>query len=402
MIYLQYYKMRKQYFILELKNCIAIIKKNLLTMLVVVLILAAAFTAVNFLITQKTGNTPIHCAVVINEDDDMTRMIMRYISHEKSIEAISDFTYCDNESAFSMLESNEVNAVIDFGEDFFNDVNNGQNTPLKVYIREDSDYLTVLFAGMLYSAQGYVQNTEATVYSFLTTVRDEDGIPKDPKLHIGDYIALKYGQLILHRSNIYEDRIISPIGTIDKYEYLFTCFIIIFILYCISMFDDMYDDSASSFGKVLRVYGIGAAALSFIRESVMLVAVTILSGLLVLIKSITYSLLEREVPVNPAVYPGIFISILAVVSLYNMLMNLIGRKPIGKLLIVCIFAFMAISSGIIIPYAFMPSFLIVAGKINPLYYTNNIICNRNVAISLAITFILIVIENLVVIKCEKQ
>ena len=393
--------MRIKYFVLELKKSLEIIKKNCLIFFITILFLAAAFAAVNFLITQKIVSNPMKVAVVVNEDDNMTKMIMRYISHEESIKDISEFEYCNKDNAFSMLYSNEVNAVIDLGYDFFDDVNNGTNTPLSIYIRDNSDLITIAFAGMLYSAQGYVQNTEAAVYSFLKVIDENQCTVKELNMNIGDYLALQYGKLILHRQNLFDNDIVSSYGSSDIYGYFFICILVFLNIYIILNFGAMYDKSDCSFGKVIGIYGVTPLNKSLIKQSVIAIPAIAFTALFLIIKHIVFSIFNIKAEEGVLYFIGLFLTIIGIVSLYNMIMSFLGNKPFSLLFVIFFFSILLISSGILIPYTFLPSFFEYIGKISPLYYTNNIIFAQSPFISIVVSFLFIVFENIMVIKCER-
>jgi len=83
--------MIKQYYYLQLKNSIQIIKKNLICLLCVLSILTVALAAVNFLMEKNINNSFIKVGIVTDEDNAEIKALMRYISHESSIENLASF-----------------------------------------------------------------------------------------------------------------------------------------------------------------------------------------------------------------------------------------------------------------------------------------------------------------------
>lgn len=394
--------MKKKYFVLELKKSIEVFKKNFLMFILTALVLTAAFAAVNFLISKKMVTQPLRVAAVINEDDSMTKMIMRYISQEESIKNISEFEYCSQSDAFDKLYNEEVNVVISFKEDFFEDVNNGTNTPLTVYIRNDSDLITKVFTGMLYSAQGYVQNTEAAVYSFLKLIRDDGSAINDLDMNVGDYLALQYGKLILHRQKIFDNNIISPYGYTNAYEYYFTCIEVLFIIYIVISFSPMYETSDESFGKVIRIYGLNSLNQSLIKQTVIIIPVMIIAVFTFIVKVIAFRVLDVNVSDGYLYMLGLLVTVVGIVSFFNMVFTFGGRKGITGIFALLLLFVMFISSGMLLPYSFLPHFFEYLGKLSPLYYSNNIMFGNKPIFSLFISLLFIILENIMVIKWEKH
>ena len=394
--------MKKKYYYLEFKNCIAILNNNIKNLFLVILILAAAFAAVNFFIGKNTVFEPVKVAVAIDENDKMTKMIMRYISKEDSIKNIAAFEYTDKDDAFNKLSETKVNVVIDFGPDFYNDVNNGKNTPLCVYIREDSDLLTVSFVNLLLSAEGYVKNTEATVYSFLKTA-NEGYVINEKGMHIGDYIALIYGNIILKRTRLYENVIISPLGEVDLYMYIFTSALLCLILFMITMFEGLYESSESSFGKVIKIYGISDTFQSLTKQSVISIVIYIISMIAYFTFLSVSNIRQMNISIEPFYVLSVLICIIGMTSLYNMIIYLLGNTAATKILIVFIYVIMTISSGIIIPFAYLPKGFMYIGKIIPLYYNGKLLLGNPNIFNIFMSFVFILVENIIVgAICKKR
>ena len=111
------------FFKTEFKNSIQMIKKTAIAYFLVILSLTAVFAAVSFLIEKDSVVKRIRTAIVIQQDDKMTAMLVRYISQMDSVKGVSEFVRTDRDTAFEMLKEDKVNVVVDLPEDFYDDVN---------------------------------------------------------------------------------------------------------------------------------------------------------------------------------------------------------------------------------------------------------------------------------------
>ena len=133
--------MIKQYIYLQFKNCIEIIKKNLICLLCIITVLTVALAAVNFVMGQNIDNSFIKVGIVNDEDNSEIKALMRYISHESSIEKIASFEYLDHNEAFSELSASNLNIVIDIPKNYYQNIDTGINTPLDIYVNDNSDII---------------------------------------------------------------------------------------------------------------------------------------------------------------------------------------------------------------------------------------------------------------------
>lgn len=393
--------MKKAYLLLQLKNCKEILKNHLKVLILAIFFLTAAFAAVNFLVEKKAFLEPIKVAVIVQEDDSMTKLILRYISHEKSIESIASFEYTDRESAFSMLSGGEANAVIDFGEDFFDNVNNGINAPLLVIIREDADSMTRALAELLTHAQGYVRNAESVVYSFLELKGEAE--LKEPEITLGDTIALIYANMILRRNGIFHGTVLSPLGEVDLTTYLFGSVLMIFLLFLTTSFEDLYDGSKSSFSKVIRIYGVSDAWQSLMKQAVLAMILFAMSLLLYAGYILALRLCGISQTFSVSLLPALLLVSVSLASLYNMLMMILSNHPSSRLLPPVLYVLMMLCANFPIPAVFLPKAFEILGRLTPFSYLGRVLFGDLGIVNLSVILFFIILENAVGgFVCKKQ
>lgn len=397
--------MIKQYYYLQLKNSIQIIKKNLICLLCVLSILTVALAAVNFLMEKNINNSFIKVGIVTDEDNAEIKALMRYISHESSIENLASFEYLEHDEAFNKLESNAINIVIDIPKDYYNNIDSGINTPLDIYINDDTDIITMAFVRILYSAQTYIQNSEATVYSILDTYHSGDYILKKNNIRIGDYVALIYADIIIHRFNIFDNKVISSFGELTSIQYFYIAFIFILTIYIVSFFNDLYSSDNQQFEKIIKVYGINISIQSISKQ---VVIGTFVIPVIIVFHIIVGSLINKffgDISFGIMFYISFIVINLSIISLYNMLSYILSKTKYKELIIFTLIILMLILSGCIIPNSYFPEILNIVSKIFPFEYARNVVfsgINNSInVISLLICTIYIIFENIVVIICDK-
>ncbi len=397
--------MIKQYIYLQFKNCIEIIKKNLICLLCIITVLTVALAAVNFVMGQNIDNSFIKIGIVTDEDNSEIKALMRYISHESSIEKIASFEYLDHNEAFSELSASNLNIVIDIPKNYYQNIDTGINTPLDIYVNDNSDIITMAFVRILYSAETYIRNSEATVYSVLDAYHTGDYIIKNNINRLGDYVALIYADIIIHRLNIYNDRILNSYGDISPVTHLYLVFIFLITIFVVNLFNDLYSKDNYQFERLIKVYGINGYIQSLSKQ---IVISSFVIPIVFVFHLITAGIINKyfgNIHFGILFYISVIVFILSVIALYNMLSYALTNTKFKELIIFILIFMMLILSGCIIPDGFLPDVINIWAKILPFEYTRNIIISgingSFNSISLSICLIYIFIENIVVIKCSR-
>lgn len=398
--------MIKQYFYLQFKNCIEIIKKNLICLLCIITVMTVALAAVNFVMGQNIDNSFIKVGIVTDEDNSEIKSLMRYISHESSIEEIASFEYLDHDEAFSELSASNLNIVIDIPKNYYQNIDTGINTPLDIYVNDNSDIITMAFVRILYSAETYIRNSEATVYSVLDAYHSGDYIIKNNINRLGDYVALIYADIIIHRLNIYENRIINSYGEISPIQHFYLVYIFLITIFVVNLFNDLYSKDNHQFERLIKVYGINGYIQSLSKQIVISSFVIPIVFVFHLITVGIFNKYFGYIHFGILFYISVIVFILSVIALYNMLSYALTNTKFKELIIFILIFIMLILSGCIIPDGFLPGVINIGAKILPFEYTRNIIIsgiNDSInSMSLTICLFYIIIENIVVIKCSRH
>ena len=394
------------FFKTEFKNSIQMIKKTAIAYFLVILSLTAVFAAVSFLIEKDSVVKRIRTAIVIQQDDKMTAMLVRYISQMDSVKGVSEFVRTDRDTAFEMLKEDKVNVVVDLPEDFYDDVNNGLNTPLNIYVKHDADKVTLAFVQILKSGTGYVKTVESTVYSFLDEYRLGEYEINDGYSSLGDHIAMCYATLILHRSRIFNTIIMSKYGNVGIYGYYICTLILLIIIYSAFSFSFMYKSEHRSIERKMRVYGMTSLRSAFARELVMTVHLSAIGIIIYLISYLISDHIEIDIySIRLEHILFIIICSFTISGLFEMIYSIAGSDyaAFGGLFSGIIFLIMC--SGMIIPLGKMPPWIRVISNINPLKYVFaallKCINGSEYLVALIPLLIIIIIQQSIGILCRK-
>jgi len=398
--------MFRAYFKTEFKNSISMIKKTAIAYVLVIFALTAVFAAVSFLIEQDSIVKKITTAVVIQPDDKLTSMLVQYVSQTESIKEVSKIVKVNRDDAFSMLDEKKANIVIDLPKDFYDDVNNGQNTPLDIYIRPDADNVTKAFVYILKSGAGYVQIAEATVYSFLDANRSGNHEIKTEYMPIGDHIAMVYADLIMHRSRLFNTAVLSEYGNVGAPLFYICSLILLIMLYCGLSFGFMYKNEHISIEKKMRAYGMTPFKTALIRELIMSIHISFWGVITYILLCFINDHFEYEIfEFNLSALIIIIVSSYTIASFYEMFYSIAGSdyRVFGGLFSAMVL--LIICSGMIIPLNRLPVWTRIISFINPVRYVFSSILysisGSVIALALVSLIVISVIQNVLGGICRK-
>lgn len=386
--------MIKNYLKLEFTKSIKVLCKSLFSIIIMLLLLTATFVAVSLVIKEDSIVNKIKVAVVIPDNDNATKMATRYISKMDSVETIADFEYLNKLSAFEGLKEDNIQVVINLPEKFFEDVNNGKNTPMEVYVNEGANRLTKSFAILISSAVNDVRVTEAVVYAFISASYDGNEIILN-NANIGDYIAMGLAKMILKRQSSFESVIVSEFGEIDAIQYYgFAILIIIMFLMGLN-FAYLYKKEQIAFSEKLRVYGVNTVYQAIIKTIVM-TTYTFIVGFIVYVFSgfIANRLGLYLWSANLSAIISLILISICTSAIFHAIYSLADNEYIASVFVVLTLSVLFICSGIIIPFTKMPSIVNYISYISPIRYVGEIGINGlffNLHIKQYIEFIIVVV-----------
>lgn len=334
-----------------------------------VLLIAAGVSVCSYMLLQTQLFRYIDVGVVIPEEEKLTKQIAQYISTMDSVQSICNFKYLTFDKVMEELESDEVQAVIALPENFYKDMDTGENTPATIYLPEDAPLNVKVFQELFLDGVSMVQISEAGTYAAIDTARQKEIQIK--KGDVGDFIVTMYIESILEREDIFESYTESPLGQMNVYQYYVAAFFSAVLLMMGLNFGFLYQSHGKTVEEKFRMYGIGAGKKAVIK-------ILVMTGILWILGMILYLLLCLATGTWEAFgvwadVKSIFLLLffcLSLASFFHIVYVIAGGGFHGTVLLLGVNIGMILCSGTVLPIAYFPEIVGKIGKYLPLSYWN--------------------------------
>lgn len=357
------------YLYIEIKKSFKIMQKTILFSIIGIVLLFVGIILIENKLQDKQNLELIDVAVIIPEEEGILKMGAQYLSSMDSIESICNFVYLDEESALDKLQNNEVQAVIVFPDNFYEDVYHGVNTPAVVYFPEESALNVQLFSELISDGISMLQISEAGVYSVLDVTREDRPAMKRSK--IGDFVADKYIGSILGRGKVFDTYVSSPYGKIDYTQYYYASFILITLLICSVNMGILYKKQEKVVSDKLRIYGLDSFKISMVKILTITLQLWMIVTVVYLISYIISEKLQLYFVYFEGYTIGGFVFVcLALATFIHAVYTLCQSGYQGTTVLLMTYVIMVIGSGIIVPITYLPDFFAGLSKIMPAYHWN--------------------------------
>lgn len=357
------------YFFLEYKKSIKVLLKSFGSTLMMLLLIIVGTWAVSHFVFQSHIFEPVKVGMVIDEEDEKVKMVTKVVSVMESVESICEFVYVDEEEAKDLLAKNELSAAIILPQDFYEDVDNGYNTPVKVYVSSQASLNQKVFQELLTDGVSLLRTSEAGVYSMLHVGKEYSAELSQRK--IGDVISEIYIEEAFYRGRVFASNVCSAFGEMDLHEYYFSAALTVFLLMTGLNYSFLYRKKTRAVEEKLKISGVGPLKVSIIK-------VMIMGNLLWLLSVMFYGVtcwVSEKINVSLFWFDGqtllyLIPQCLAIAAYFHMLYVISGKNGQGAVIVFAVNIFMILCSGSVIPVAYLPE---IAGKIGrylPLSFWN--------------------------------
>lgn len=255
------------YLWLEVKKSLMFVKRIWMTFCLVLLLLTAGIVVVTVALQKANVLTKVNVALLIPESEQETKTVADLAASLESIKSVCNILYYDDEEiAMRDLKEETLQALVVFPDHFYEDANEGINTPAKVYVLEQPGTSELLFRNMLKDGVSLLQTAEAGVYASLDTAKIYEARMSSKK--IGDLLMYQYVKKLLVRDVSFSKTVVSPIGTWTVSEYLFAALLMLAIFFPGLSLGYFYHRRQQAMERQLALLGIDAWRLSLIRVAV--------------------------------------------------------------------------------------------------------------------------------------
>lgn len=352
--------------------------KSVISMLVILCISIGGIAAISTFFLKSSAIAPVKVAVVVPEDETMTRMIVQYISGMDSVSAICQFKYMDETSAKTALAHQEVAAAVVLPPNLYENMYQGGSADVTVYILKSGKLNTQLFKELLNDGVSMLKTAEAGVFAAQETA----GMYKTQMddYEVANYIAYAYMEKALQRSQMFDTGVISPFGQMSMMEFYIASAVTIIVLFVGLNFGFLYQRESRAVAQKLKINGIGCVQQSITKITVMTIAVWMIqvcvylifagithfagrltlfaghsaghNGVLGLLQSVmAYS---GVVDAEPGVCVKMLLSSVAVAVWFHLCYAIAGDGKRGQGLLLGLNCLMIFGAGIVVPKAYMP------------------------------------------------
>lgn len=363
-------KIISRYFILEYKNCLKAIAKSVAGMFFVFFLLSIGIVACSMGIQKEQILPKLKVAMVVSEDERILNMAVQFAASLDSVESICEFCYMEEADARKGLETGDLQAVIILPVNFYEDIDNGINTPAEIILSNKDEVNSEVFGELLRSGVSYLQTAEAGVYAALDETKGETIQMERSK--IGNFLAECYARTLFDRMNVFEEKVVSPLGTIDYSQYIVITILLVILLAAGSNFSVLYQEKEKAVEQKLKGYGMNCIIFSMVKVLIMATCLWILWIFVYLGICILSAVFEMELLWwDASVIIFAYLGCVSIAAFFHLVYELSGNAAQGAILLLFINIGMVLCSGIIVPTAYLSEGAAALGKFMPVSFWSN-------------------------------
>lgn len=358
--------MLSNYFWLEAKRSLFVLKKSILSVICVLLALGSIATGMFFLMTETTVFPKVEVGVVIPEENTMVELITNYIASMDSVESVCDFSYVSYEEGERLLSEGSLQVVVVLPANLYEDLNSWQNVQATILLPEEETLGGRMFGQILSSGLGLLQVAEAGVKASYEISAGQS--LQMSRGELGYFLGMKYVGQVLDRMDTYDTLVISPTGTMTMLQFYFLgTLLAVCLLYGLN-FSYLYEKKQKPLQDKLRIEGVGLVKQGLVRILLMAIYLFVLE-LLIYAAGCTLSEVLGLYVIYfqwPSVL-GFMLLALAISVHFHLVYGIAGDEKKGAMLLLITSILMVLCAGLIVPSAYLPEAAQLVGEIAPLY-----------------------------------
>ncbi len=358
--------MLTNYFLLEGKRSLFILKKSIMSLACVVLAFAAIVLVVCQLMLQTTLFPKIEVGVVMDEDDQMMEVAANYISAMESVESVCNFQYVDYEEGESMLSEGELQVVIVLPANLYDDLNSLENANATILLPEGESMGVRMFGQILSSGVGLLHVAEAGVKASYTVSSGENMLITRSEL--GNFLATRYAAQALDRMDTFDELVISPTGIMSIIQFYFLCLLLCLCLIYGLQFSYLYEKQQKALQNKLCIEGVGKLQQALVKILLMSIYIFVLQLALYGLGHVVSQISELYfLELSLGAIPMMILLSIAISIHFHLVYTLAKDEKQGALLLLVTSVLMVICGGLLIPQAYLPEIAQWIGNVTPLY-----------------------------------
>ncbi len=363
-----------QYMRIEFKRAVHAFMSGMVTLIIISAITVGSAAALYALLQSLGVSEPVLIAVSMDDDDSMSEIVLRLLEGMDSISAVCELELTDPDDARAgVLDGRYASAII-LPRDFYNAVNTGLNPSALILVPADMTDGTREFTELMGTAASLVDTVESGIYS-VTDAGSLYGMSVS-RYDMEMYLTNIAYDTLLKRTKIFDESFETSLDADDLVSYYVVGAWLLIIMVTCTGFGYLYSKRTRSVEFSLRRNGLGPVKTGFVRFLVMIVQLSLITGIFAFIVHLisvflggkeedllvlaSYSLVEaRDVLLS---YVNVIPVLLSICGFTHLVYCLLGGREDSGLILLIVFMIMLIIGGCIVPSVFLPERVVMVGE----------------------------------------
>lgn len=359
-------KMVTNYFLLEGKRSLFVLKKSIMSLVCVVFALVAVMIGVFQLLMQTPVFPKIEVGIVSDVDSQMLDFAMGYLTGMESVESVCNFRYVDYEQGESMLSEGELQVVVLLPASLYDELNNLEHSKATIMLSEKEDLGVRMFGELLGSAVNLLQVGEAGVAASYKVTAHEMMLFN--RSDLGNFLALKYAFQALDRMDTYDDIVVSPMGLMSGVQFYYLTLLLCICLICGLNFSYLYEKKQKAMENKLRIEGVGYIQQSAVKIVLMGLYVFVVESAVYIAGCIVSQRLGlRFLEFNMGTVGILLLQAIAFGAHFHLIYSVAKDEKQGTLLLLISSILFVVCAGLIVPQIYLPEVAQWIGNLSPLF-----------------------------------
>jgi len=356
-----------QYIRLEYKKTAKSFLRILSSLLLAVVLIFAATAGAGYLLYHAGIFEPVRISFVIPDNESVTKAAVNMVGMMDSVKSICRFEYDTEEEARKKVREDRVQAAVILPEDFYNDVNYGKNTPVRIVFGKSITLNTAVFKELVNDGTSYIGITESAIYAVTDTSREYA-----MSLSVGDMENLLtdvFLQTVFQRGSSFNKTVLSPTGRFDIRQYYTAVVFAAVLLFAGLNFGFLYRRREKAVEEKLKICGVGPVKTGLVR---ILVMTSVLFGLSVVLYAAGSAAAEKFLKTGIGFAPRNIIRLLpaafSMAAFFHLIYSLCKSEMHAGMVLLMTDLIMLLAGGCILPVVYLPEFFQKAGQWLPLTF----------------------------------
>lgn len=340
---------------LDLKRTMKLLPSMLFTAVLLLAVLSGIVIGLVNTVYKDSPAIQITVAVIDENDNPLTDMVIQYIQGMESISESCRFVMVSEEEGFSMLREGSAAAALVLPDDMVEGILSGDNAPVQVYFPENAGIESALLQELTEAGVGMLRVAQAEIYGIYDTAMTYGVYDKLSVLEADiDRYNLAFA---LDRLTLFKVREVSATGGLNLMQYGMASGMIFFLLLSGMSGYPMMKAYPDGFRKQLMRQGIGITAQVFDKWLCGLCGIGITFGcFLLLVRGLLtrtgYSAWLPEIDLRGV---GVLLAVLLCVTSYVFLLFQVADNAVAAVLLLFLLStVMHYFSGGFLPSVFLP------------------------------------------------